>query len=60
MPISMFNSKEHSDLEIHCKDGTLIYAHKAIVCPKSKFFANACKPGHFKVRGWMFALGRQA
>jgi hypothetical protein len=47
--ISLLNSSEHSDLLIRCKDGTTIHAHKTIVCPQSKFFADACKSGHFKV-----------
>lgn len=46
---SLLDSPEHSDLLIRCKDGTSIHAHKNILCAQSKFFANACKRGHFMV-----------
>lgn len=46
---SSFNSPQYSDLRIRCNDGTIIHAHKAVVCMQSRFFANACKPGHFRV-----------
>ncbi|QDS71484.1 hypothetical protein FKW77_004412 [Venturia effusa] len=45
---SLLESSQHADLVIRCKGGTMIKAHKSIVCAQSKFFENACKPGRFK------------
>lgn len=46
---SLLESSQHADLLIRCKEGNSIRAHRGVVCAQSKFFENACKPGHFKV-----------
>ncbi|RDI83847.1 Leptomycin B resistance protein pmd1 [Venturia inaequalis] len=45
---SLLNSDEFSDFTFTCKD-KVFKAHKAVVCPQSRFFYNACKKNTFKV-----------
>ncbi|TID23405.1 Leptomycin B resistance protein pmd1 [Venturia nashicola] len=45
---SLLNSKDFSDLTLTCKD-KVFKAHKAVICPQSRFFYNACKKNTFKV-----------
>ena len=41
---SLFSSSKYSDLTIHC--GSDVYElHRAIICPRSDFFAAACDSG---------------
>ncbi|TLD36088.1 Leptomycin B resistance protein pmd1 [Venturia nashicola] len=44
---SLLNSKDFSDLTLTCKD-KVFKAHKAVICPQSRFFYNACKKNTFK------------
>ena len=44
MIYSLYKSGEYSDLKIHCGD-VVFPVHKAIVCPRSAFFASACSWG---------------
>jgi hypothetical protein len=51
----LFRSGDYSDLEVTCAEGTSFKVHKAIVCSQSKYFANACRPGGFKVCESLFS-----
>lgn len=44
---AIFNSPKYSDLTVFC-GGDKYLVHRAIVCPRSKFFDAACD-GAFKV-----------
>ena len=46
----MFEEAKYTDLEVRCGDYTK-KVHRSVVCMKSSYFANACKPDTFIVRG---------
>ncbi|KAL1646528.1 hypothetical protein SLS58_003114 [Diplodia intermedia] len=45
-----FKSGENCDMAIALNNGETIECHRAILCNRSTFFANALKPGRFKAR----------
>ena len=47
---SLRDDDEFADLEIKCGSSSF-RVHRAIICRQSKFFALACKKGHWKVSG---------
>lgn len=46
---SLHLSAEYADLKLVLADGSEIVAHKAIVCPRTPFFAKCVKNEAFKV-----------
>jgi hypothetical protein len=40
---SLYNKEEHADITFRYGTGELIYAHKAIICPQSHYFAQKYK-----------------
>lgn len=53
---SLRQSEKYSDLVILCGDQRF-NVHKAIVCPRSSFFASACRKNTFKVRVAALLIG---
>lgn len=55
---AIFNSPKYSDLTITCGSDKYLL-HRAIICPRSKFFDKACDGG-FKVRCWFGLLAMKS
>lgn len=57
---TLYHTREYADLLLICSDGSRRPVHKAILCPRSRFFASTVKENRWKVRSTVIDGRRHA